>query len=233
MGAGWRVLGLFFPRTASDFELSGGEAHASEDSCGHHFIANRAHVNAVVGVVFVFSFGSELGQTRLHIGVEIGEEATFFNGQGAEKIIVSGESLVGLVGLILVDHRRGKDDHFDVGRLGFVDDFGDVFLVFVEWHPVGSVPDIVDSAAEGHPIGFFADDVAVDAGEHVIGFVATFASGNGDSGHLIGFEAFDDQSDIALWACSLFGDGVAEKGNFLAIGDGKLRWGDGACEGDG
>ena len=233
MGAGWRVLGLFFPRTASDFELSGGEAHASEDTCGHHFIANRAHVNAVVGVVFVLSFGSELGETRLHIGVEIGEDAPFFTGQGAEKIIIGDEPLVGLVGLILVDHRGGKDDHFDVGRLGFVDNFGDVFLVFVEWHPVGSVPDIIDSAAEGHPVGFLADDVAVDAGEHVIGFVATFASGNGDGGYLIGFEAFDDQGDIAVGACSLFGNGIAEKGNFLAIGDGKLRWGDGACEGGG
>lgn len=233
MSGGWRVLGLFFPRVASDFELSGVEAHASEDSCGHHFIANRAHVNAVVGVVFVLSFGTQLGQSRLHIGVEIGEEAPFFTGQGAEKIIVGNEPLVGLFGLILVDHRGGQDNYFDVGRLGFVDDFGDVFLVFVEWHPVGSVPHIVDSAAEGHPVGFFADDVAVDAGEHVIGFVATFASGNGDGGYLIGFEALDDQGDIALWAGSLFGDGVAEKGNFLAIGDGKLRWGDGACEGGG
>ncbi len=117
-----------------------------------------------------------------------------------------------------------------------VDDLRDVFFVraffglvwagrespcccccVVERDAVGTVPDVVDAAAESHPLGLFAEDVFFQSREHLVGFVAADAGGDGFGFDAVGFEAGDDEAHVACGVTpTTLGDGIAEETDFFA-----------------
>ncbi len=213
-------------------ELLGVEAQALKYASGHHFIARESHVHAVTGEgVFAGSVG--FADFRLHEGIEVGEAAVFFFGEGAEKLIVRNEFLIVRVRLIFADHGGGENNDLDAGCLSLVHDGGDVFLVVIDEHAVLTVPDIVDATTEGHPLGFFAKHIFLQTGQHLVGFVAADAGADDFYCHAIGGEALADEVDVAAGAAlSSLGDGVAEESDFITRFDGDLGEGGGDGEGE-
>src|SRR5665213_38234 len=203
------------------------EAETLENAGGHHHVAAGVHVNAVNGQVVAFVCGRRF-EGGLHLFIQVADGKLLFLGQFAEEFVIAGEFGVVVVGNLL-NHRGGQDHDLDMGGFALLDDFGDVLLVLVERNSIDAVPDVVDAAGEGHPVGLFGNHVAIEAGEHVVGLVPADPGGDRGGVDAVGFEATDDQVDVA--AGNLVaggGDRVAEEGDFFPALDGDFgagkRW---------
>lgn len=224
-----------FPSGLSFFQFGVIEPKRFENAGGHQFVAIGVHVDAIGGE-HVFTGSVELFDSVLELGVQVREGQLFLGSKFAKEVVIRREFGILWRAEVLFDDGCGEDDGASSGGGGLVDDLRDIFFVgaflrlvwaggesscccgcVVERDAVGSVPDVIDAAAESHPLGLLAEDIFFESGEHLVGFVATDAGGDGFGFDAVGFETGDDEAHIAGGVTpSALGDGIAEERDFFA-----------------